>query len=58
MVRIAGINIPDEKRIEVALNQLLQRLNQAMQAQRAFIADAAHELRTPLTCLLYTSRCV
>ena len=35
----------------VALNQLLQRLNQAMQTQRAFIADAAHELRTPLTAL-------
>ena len=35
----------------VALNQLLQRLNLAMQTQRAFIADAAHELRTPLTAL-------
>lgn len=35
----------------VALNQLLQRLNQAMQTQRTFIADAAHELRTPLTAL-------
>jgi len=36
---------------QLALNQLLMRLNQAMQAQRAFIADAAHELRSPLTAL-------
>lgn len=35
----------------VALNQLLARLNQAMQTQQAFIADAAHELRSPLTAL-------
>lgn len=35
-----------------ALNELLARLGQALQAQRAFIADAAHELRTPLTALL------
>jgi len=34
-----------------ALNQLLLRLSQALQAQRAFIADAAHELRSPLTAL-------
>ena len=36
----------------VSLNGLLARLNQALLAQRAFIADAAHELRTPLTALL------
>ncbi|MBL8483796.1 MAG: two-component sensor histidine kinase, partial [Rhodocyclaceae bacterium] len=34
-----------------ALNDLLRRLDAAMDAQRAFIADAAHELRTPLTAL-------
>lgn len=45
-------DLPQEVRpIVVALNQLLTRLNQAMLAQQAFIADAAHELRTPLTAL-------
>src|SRR5215471_2410685 len=34
-----------------ALNVLLDRLDHALDAQRAFIADAAHELRTPLTAV-------
>lgn len=34
-----------------ALNALLQRLGQALDAQRKFIADAAHQLRTPLTAV-------
>ncbi len=34
-----------------ALNGLLARLDHALDAQRAFIADAAHELRTPLTAV-------
>ena len=34
-----------------ALNGLLARLDSALDAQRAFIADAAHELRTPLTAI-------
>ena len=34
-----------------SLNGLLGRLERALGAQRAFIADAAHELRTPLTAL-------
>ncbi len=44
--------IPDEARPLVqALNRLLERLDQALGAQRAFVADAAHELRTPLAAL-------
>jgi len=34
-----------------SLNDLLQRLNRALEAQRQFIADAAHELRSPLTAV-------
>lgn len=34
-----------------ALNDLLRRLDVALQAQRTFIADAAHELRSPLAAL-------
>ncbi|MDR5734954.1 ATP-binding protein [Caballeronia sp. LZ025] len=44
--------IPDELRPLVdELNGLLARLNDASEAQRIFVADAAHELRTPLTAL-------
>ncbi len=34
-----------------ALNDLLARLKQALDGQRAFVSDAAHELRTPLAAL-------
>lgn len=34
-----------------ALNDLLARLDGALTAQRAFVADAAHELRTPIAAL-------
>jgi two-component system OmpR family sensor kinase len=34
-----------------ALNGLLRRLSAALNAQRAFVSDAAHELRSPLTAL-------
>jgi len=45
-------DLPGELRPLVgALNGLLGRLSQALESQRAFVADAAHELRTPLTAL-------
>ncbi len=44
--------LPDEVAPLVgSLNALLGRLGQSMDAQRAFVADAAHELRSPLTAL-------
>jgi two-component system, OmpR family, sensor kinase len=49
---ISPTNLPSElKPLATALNDLLHRLDQAMQAQRDLVADAAHELRTPLTAL-------
>lgn len=44
--------LPDELAPLVGeLNDLLGRLGRALDAQRAFVADAAHELRSPLTAL-------
>jgi two-component system, OmpR family, sensor kinase len=45
-------NLPREVQPLVgALNNLLSRLSHTLDAQRAFVADAAHELRTPLTAV-------
>jgi two-component system sensor histidine kinase TctE len=44
--------VPDELRPMVAsFNEMMQRLEENLQAQHRFIADAAHQLKTPLTGL-------
>ncbi|MEO6917863.1 MAG: ATP-binding protein [Collimonas sp.] len=49
---IPDAKLPQEiQPLTQALNDLLARLGQSINAQRAFVADAAHELRTPLTAL-------
>jgi two-component system sensor histidine kinase TctE len=45
--------LPREARVLVArINELLERLSNAMRAQKRFVADAAHQLRTPLAAVL------
>jgi two-component system sensor histidine kinase TctE len=52
---LAPINtqgVPEEVRpVVVAFNDMMARLEQNLQAQQRFIADAAHQMRTPLTGL-------
>ena len=49
---VAEHDLPDEMRPLVEeLNNLLQRVRQAFEAQQNFVADAAHELRSPLAAL-------
>lgn len=52
LAAIEDAGLPQEiQPLTQALNDLLARLGVAINAQRAFVADAAHELRTPLTAL-------
>ena len=44
--------VPEEVRpVILAFNDMMARLEQNLQAQQRFIADAAHQMRTPLTGL-------
>jgi len=50
--RIEVKNEQDELgRLTQTLNNLLERLSNAFESQRSFMADAAHELKTPLSVL-------
>ena len=42
---------PELRPVVLALNGLMQKFDEAITAQRTFVADAAHELRSPLTAL-------
>jgi two-component system sensor histidine kinase TctE len=45
--------LPRETRVLIVrINELLERLSNAMRAQKRFVADAAHQLRTPLAAIL------
>ncbi|MBA4741470.1 MAG: sensor histidine kinase N-terminal domain-containing protein [Azoarcus sp.] len=49
---IEPASVPDEARpLIVSFNDMMARLEQNLQAQQRFIADAAHQMRTPLTGL-------
>lgn len=56
--RSAGERLPlpsadDElRRLAVTLNAMLERLDDGLQRERRFVAEASHELRTPLTLML------
>ncbi len=47
----AHAEVAEFSRLVTVLNGMLQRLDQAFQAERRFTADAGHELRAPLTVL-------
>ncbi|MCF8199408.1 MAG: sensor histidine kinase N-terminal domain-containing protein [Sulfuritalea sp.] len=49
---IPVLRVPDEVRpLVVAFNEMMGRLEENLQAQQRFIAQAAHQMRTPLTGL-------
>lgn len=49
---INTMHVPSEVRpFLVAINHLLSRVSQSVEAQKRFVADSAHELRSPLTAL-------
>ncbi|HWG30166.1 MAG TPA: ATP-binding protein [Steroidobacteraceae bacterium] len=50
--RLPVVRTGDElERLSVSLNHMINRLEDAIQTSKRFVADASHELRTPLTVL-------
>jgi len=50
--RLPVVNSGDElERLSISLNNMIARLEDAIQTSKRFVADASHELRTPLTVL-------
>lgn len=47
----AGSRQDEVTRLTNALNGMLKRLEQSMEAEKQFISDASHELRTPLSVI-------
>ena len=47
---------PEVRRLAHELNETAAKLQQLLESQQAFVADASHELRTPLTALRLGSR--
>jgi len=53
--QLAGIQTPVELRSFVrSVSEMLARVNEGVQSQKRFIAEASHELRTPLTLVKST----
>lgn len=50
-VSVDGLD-PELRRVATAFNGLLERLDEAMQRQRQFVARASHALRTPTASIL------
>ncbi|KAA1417832.1 HAMP domain-containing protein [Nocardioides humilatus] len=55
--RSAGERLPvppaqELRRLALTLNAMLERLDDGLERERRFVADASHELRTPLALLL------
>ncbi|MBS0422110.1 MAG: HAMP domain-containing protein [Proteobacteria bacterium] len=50
--RLPVVQSGDElERLSISLNNMIARLEDAVQSSKRFVADASHELRTPLTVL-------